>query len=208
MAFGSIVPIYVLDEPRHSGLDLVGGLGLTVHDVGTFMAVNSLVSLFSQGVIFPIFVGQLGVWKSIVTMTTFCPLVQITVPLVSLLSTPGVGIYITMALQSLCSIIVYPSLLIMLKNATEPPFLGKVNGLAMSACSMARTLSPPLVGIFYSGIGSAGAWWSCAAVSIAAVVQLYFIPRPKEGEREILRRASIRVETPPEVETDEDHQES
>ncbi len=193
MAFVSILPIYALDDPWRTGLDLFGGLGLTIHDVGSFMAVNSVVSLFSQVVIFPAYVGRVGVWKSILSMSYFCPLVQIAVPFVTLLPDPAVGIYISMALQSLSTIIIYPSLLIMLKNATSPMFLGKVNGLAMSACSVARTVSPPLVGIFYSTFGSSGAWWSCAVFAIAAAVQLYFIPRTKE-EAAIFRTIEVSVE--------------
>ena len=35
MSFVSVFPIFILDQPRRaSGLDLIGGLGYTVHDVG------------------------------------------------------------------------------------------------------------------------------------------------------------------------------
>ena len=196
MAFVSVFPIYLQDSPRRlHQLDLLGGLGMTVHDVGRYMAVNSAISLFTQAVIFPFFIGKLGVWKSIVSLTIFCPLVDVLLPFVSALPRPGWGIYFALALQSFCTIIIYPSLLIMLKNATpSPTVLGKVNGLAISASSAARTVAPPLIGIFYSTFGSAGAWWSCAAFAAVAIVELAFIPRLKEGDGEILRKASMRVE--------------
>jgi hypothetical protein len=193
MAFVSIIPIYVLDNPRNPGagkLDLGGGLGMTVHDVGTYMAVNSVVALFSQGILFPLYIGYLGVWHSILSLTIFTPLVYIFAPFISLLGNPDPGIYLMMALQGFCSIVIYPSQLIMLKNATASQNLGMVNGLAMSACSAARTIAPPLVGIFYAGFGSAGAWWSCAFVSVVAIVQVWFTPRAKEEEKKIMRRAS------------------
>jgi predicted MFS family arabinose efflux permease len=115
------------------------------------------------------------------------------------------GVYIVLALQSFTTIIVYPSLLILLKNATESPLvLGKVNGLAMSGCSVARTIAPPLGGILYSALGSAGAWWGCAVVSTAAIVELYFAPRPKDDNTTMLRRASTAAEGPAMIDTPRD----
>lgn len=200
MAFGSLLPVYLLDEPRRppGQLDLIGGLGLTLPGVGTFLAINSVLALFFQGVVFPIYVARLGVWKTVVSLTLFSPLVHIAVPFVTLLPNPKAGVYVALALQSFTTIIVYPSLLILLKNATESPLvLGKVNGLAMSGCSAARTIAPPLGGILYSALGSAAAWWSCAVISIAAIVELSFAPRPKDDDATILRRASTAMEAPP-----------
>ena len=193
MAFGALIPIYLLDDPRRRhGLDLIGGLGLSLHDVGVYLAVNSVISLVVQGLIFPLYVGYFGVWESVVSLIIFCPLVQILMPFVTALPDPGIGVYIFMTLQSIATIVTYPALLILLKNATESPkVLGRVNGLAMSACSAARTISPPLVGIFYAELGSAGAWWSCAVVAIAAIIELWFTPRPKEKNGEVVKRASF-----------------
>ncbi|KAJ9622219.1 hypothetical protein H2204_011567 [Knufia peltigerae] len=200
MSFYSLYPVYMLDDPhqppRH--LDLIGGLGLTLPKVGTFLAVNSILSLFFQGVLFPIFVSKLGVWKAVFTLVSIAPIAHILAPFVSILPNPGWGLWALLALQSFTCIIIFPSLLILLKNATESPLvLGKVNGLAMSACSAARTVAPPLGGIIYSSLGSAAGWWSCAIISIAAIVQLFFAPRPKEDNAAILRRASVVVEAPP-----------
>lgn len=211
MAFGSLLPVYLLDDPRQppGRLDLQGGLGMTLPQVGTYLAVTSVMSLFSQGVIFPVFVSKLGVWKAAVSMTLICPLIHIAMPFVTLLPDPGVGVYVVLALQSLAAVITYPTLLILLKNATESPLvLGKVNGLAMSACSAARTVGPPLVGIIYSALGSAAAWFSCGIVAIACIVEIYFTPRPTEDTPTIMRRASIvAVEVPPMVDLTRDREE-
>ncbi|EXJ73399.1 uncharacterized protein A1O5_03159 [Cladophialophora psammophila CBS 110553] len=201
MAFGSVLPIYLLDDPRRPPrqLDLKGGLGMTLHEVGTYLATSSVMSLFFQAVVFPIFVAKLGVWKAVLSVTLLSPFIHTLVPFVSLLSKPGAGIYAVLALQSFTGVVSFPTFLILLKNATpSPSVLGKVNGLAMSACSAARTVGPPLVGIFYSSLGSAGAWWSCALVAIVGVVQFYFSPRPRDDDENILRRASTAaVEVPP-----------
>ena len=200
MAFYSLYPVYLLDDPRRTArhLDLVGGLGLTLPKVGIFLAANSILSLFFQGVIFPIYVGRLGVWRSVLSLTILTPVAHILAPFVSALPNPALGLWALLALQSFTCIIIFPCLLILLKNATESPLvLGKVNGLAMSACSAARTVAPPLGGIIYSTLGSAAGWWSCAIFSIAAIVQLLFAPRPEEDNATILRRASVAVEAPP-----------
>ncbi|KIW75079.1 hypothetical protein Z517_11850 [Fonsecaea pedrosoi CBS 271.37] len=201
MAFGSVLPIYLLDDPQRPPreLDLKGGLGMSLHEVGTYLAVSSVMSLFFQAVVFPFFVAKLGVWKSVLSVTLLSPFIHTVVPFVSLLPKPGAGIYAVLAFQSFTGVVSFPTFLILLKNATPSPLvLGKVNGLAMSACSAARTVGPPLVGIFYSSLGSAGAWWSCAIVAIIGVIQFYFSPRPRDDDETILRRASTAaVDAPP-----------
>ena len=201
MGFYSILPVYLLDDPRkgRGELDLVGGLGLTLHDVGTYLAVASLMSLFFQGVVFTIFVAKLGVWKAVLSVTILSPIFYLVLPFVSLLPNPSVGVYIVLALSSFAGVVAFPAFLILLKNATPSPLvLGQVNGLAMSACSAARTVAPPLIGIFYSGIGSAGAWWSGGVVAAIAIVQFFFAPRPMDHEEEIIRKAETpAVDMPP-----------
>lgn len=190
MAFLTILPTYILDEPRTAPghLDLIGGLGYTVHDVGIFLAVNGVVSLFIQAVIFPIFVDKVGVWKSVVWTVVLFPIPYIMMPFISALpvNLTTAAIYVALILQSFFNIIFYPVALIMLKDATPSPLvLGRVNGLAMSACCLARTVSPPLVGIFYSAGGNVAAWASCAVVAIIGVFQLLSIPRKPIGHVEI-----------------------
>lgn len=60
MAFCTLLPTHLLDRPMapHGQLDLWGGLGFTVHDVGAYLAVNGFLGLLIQGFIFPIFVDK------------------------------------------------------------------------------------------------------------------------------------------------------
>jgi hypothetical protein len=198
MAFASLLPIYLLDNPQKPGsIDLRGGLGYTVHDVGAFMSINGVIALVIQATIFPVFVGRVGIWKSLVSLLILCPVSYVIVPFLSLLPKSGlaVGVYAVLTLQNFFMIIIYPCLLIALKNATPSSLvLGKINGLAMSACSGARTIAPPLAGIIYSAGGSATAWWSIAAVAVLGALELCWIARPK-GDADvvvenILRRKS------------------
>ncbi|KAI2783612.1 MFS general substrate transporter [Daldinia loculata] len=182
MAFNTLLPTHLLDRPAAAPgqLDLIGGLGYTVHDVGIYLSVNGILGLCIQGFIFPIFVDKIGVWKSFLINIVFYPLAYVVMPFLSALppSLVSPGIYFSMILQSLFGIIVIPCALILLKDATPSPLvLGKVNGLAMSACCLARTVSPPLVGIIYSAGGSAAAWFSCSGVAVIGIVQLLWVPR-------------------------------
>ncbi|KAI0847491.1 MFS general substrate transporter [Daldinia vernicosa] len=182
MAFNTLLPTHLLDKPATAPgqLDLIGGLGYTVHDVGIYLSVNGILGLLIQGFIFPIFVDKVGVWKSFFINIVFYPLAYVVMPFLSALppSLVSPGIYFSMILQSLFGIIVIPCALILIKDATPSPLvLGKVNGLAMSACCLARTVSPPLVGIIYSAGGSAAAWFSCSGVAVVGIVQLLWVPR-------------------------------
>lgn len=208
MAFGAILPIYLLDQPSYNSttnlvattttfykphLDLTGGMGFSLHDVGTYLAVNGFIALFIQGVIFPVFVEWAGVWLSFLLPTLIYPACYIVMPLLSLLRTTDgttsttttdeswllpAGIYTTMFFQNIFGIIATPCALILLKNACPSPLvLGRVNGLAMSAVCAARTVSSPLVGVVYDAGGSAAAWGFCAVVAGLGALQLVWVPR-------------------------------
>ncbi|CAO2647123.1 Nn.00g080450.m01.CDS01 [Neocucurbitaria sp. VM-36] len=188
MAFISILPVYILDEPTSTGLDFKGGLGMTLHDVGAFLAINGFITLFVQGFIFPIFVEWAGVWKSFVWMIILYPTTYIIVPFISALphefETPG--IYVSLVLQAFYGIIVFPCALILMKNAIPSPLvLGRVNGLAMSACCLARTISSPLVGLIYSLGGSAAAWFGLGFIAVIGIIQLIWVPNDHIGAVEI-----------------------
>lgn len=181
MAFGALLPIHLLDPPRKSPghLDLIGGLGYTLHDVSVYLSVNGFCSLFIQAFVFPIFVKRVGVWYSFVTMIILYPTSYLLMPFLS--AVPGLtsaGIYFSLILQAFYGIILNPSALILLKDATPSSLmLGKVNGLAMSACCVARTISPPMAGYIYDAGGSGAAWFSCACVALVGIVQLFWVPR-------------------------------
>lgn len=203
MAFGAIFPIYLLDPPSYNAsavvnlasgprLDLTGGMGFTLHDVGGYLAASGFIALFSQGVLFPIIVERAGVWFSFLLPVLIYPLCYIIIPFLSLLRSGAtstgeswvlpLGIYTSLFLQNLLGILMYPCALILLKNATPSPLvLGRVNGLAMSAVCAARTVASPLVGVVYDFGGSSAAWGSCALVAIIGAVQLWWVPRDVTG---------------------------
>lgn len=190
MAYLSLLPTWILDEPKAAvqHLDLFGGLGMTVHDVGVYLAVNGAIGLLIQGIIFPIFIEKVGIWKSFISMVVLFPIPYLMLPFISAgpQNMTSALIYVSLIMQSFVGIIIYPAALILLKDATpSPQVLGKVNGLAMSGCCLARTVSPPLVGIVYSYGGSGGAWFTIAGAAVVGILQLPFIPRKHVGPVEV-----------------------
>lgn len=184
MAYISILPVYIQDKPTAPGLDFKGGLGMELPDVGAILAINGFITLFVQGFIFPIFVERVGVWNSFIWMIILYPVTYIMVPFVSGLPNKWEiwGLYLSLIFQAFFGIIVFPCALILMKNATPSPLvLGRVNGLAMSACCLARTVSSPLVGVFYSLGGSSAAWFGLGAVSIIGIIQLFWVPKEYVG---------------------------
>lgn len=196
MGFGSLTPVFLLDGPSDkassdSRLDLQGGLGYTVRDVGQFMAGLGVAAMLIQVLVLPPFIARIGVWRSFVWMTVLCPIVYVFVPFLTAVPRPQlpIGVYAAMVLQAFTLLIIYPCLLISLKNATPTlAMLGRVNGLAMACCSGARTISPPAAGFVYSKAGSAGAFWSVGAVAVvAAVLTIFMTPppsRPPDNDEE------------------------
>jgi hypothetical protein len=179
MAYITNLPVYLLDKSAKEGIDFTGGLGLNLHDVGNFLAVNGVIALFTQGVIFPFFVEKIGVWNTFVSMIVLYPTTYIIIPFISALPEKLVspGVYLSLFLQGLFGILVFPCALILLKNATPSPLvLGRVNGAAMSACCLARTVSSPLVGVVYSAGGSAAAWFFLAVCAVIGALQLFWVP--------------------------------
>lgn len=117
-------------------------------------------------------------------MIILYPTTYIIVPFISALPNEyeTFGIYFSLVLQAFYGILVFPCALILMKNAIPSPLvLGRVNGLAMSACCLARTLSSPLIGLIYSLGGSAAAWFGLGIVAILGIFQLIWVPREDVG---------------------------
>ncbi|EXF74745.1 major facilitator superfamily transporter [Colletotrichum fioriniae PJ7] len=205
MAAGTLLPTYLLDDPsdkKHprGHLDLRGGLGYSLHDVGVYLAINGVLGLLIQGLIFPIFVERVGVWGSFMSMIIVYPSAYLLLPFLSALpeSLTEAGIWFSLIMQSFYGIIIGPVTLILIKNATPTSqALGKVNGVAMSGACLARTVSPPLVGSIYSVAGSAAAWFSCALFAVIGLIQVIWVPKKHidvdhvEIDNAISRRFSV-----------------
>ncbi|KAH8884755.1 MFS general substrate transporter [Thozetella sp. PMI_491] len=166
-----------------------GGLGLTVRAVGMIMAVNGVICLFIQAVVFPIMAKRIGVYRLFILVTVLHPIAYVLVP--QLLFVPGSllypAIYFCLTVRNLFSILVYPLLLILIKEATPTlTVLGRVNGLAASAGAACRMVAPPVAGYLYAAgkkMDCTGlAWYGSALIAILGSIQCFAVPRNKARE--------------------------
>ena len=193
MTYDHLLPIFLQDERSsdittlaRSPVDVPGGIGLSTSDVGLIMSVNGIIALVIQAVVFPLAADWLGVWRLFVVATVLHPIAYFIVPYLAWLPEDALypGIYICLTIRNLFTILVYPVILILLKQASpSPSVLGKINGLAASAGAACRTIAPPIAGLLYSvgiKIGFTGiAWWGSGLVAIVGALQLFTINREK-----------------------------
>lgn len=193
MSYDHLLPIFLQDGhdgnmnvTAQSSSRIPGGLGLTIQAVGLIMSINGLIALFVQAVIFPLFATWLGVWKLFLVVTILHPIDYIMVPYLALLpeSLLYPGIWVCLTVRNFTSILAYPLLLILLKEASPSPLvLGKINGLAASAAAACRTVAPPFAGYLY-GLGvqqgfTGLAFWGSGLVAFGGTVQAFCIKREK-----------------------------
>ncbi|KAI1409661.1 MFS general substrate transporter [Hypoxylon sp. FL1857] len=199
MTYDHLLPIFFEDDrvpidhspeggffSRLNPLYSPGGLGLSMQAVGFIMAVNGAIALFVQVVVFPLAAEKIGVFRLFILVTVLHPVVYVIVP--TLVHLPEsllyAGIYFCLTIRNLFSIVLYPLLLILIKDATpSSSVLGKVNGLAASAGAACRMIAPPVAGYLYS-IGSqidctGLAWYGSAVVAVIGAIQCFSVKRDR-----------------------------
>lgn len=219
MCYDHLLPIFFEDEKRvmhpmdNSSIfssDLFyfpGGLGLSVQAVGGFvMTINGAIALFMQAVVFPVAAERVGILRLFIIVTVLHPLACFLMPFLiwvpeSLLYP---GIFFCLTIRNIFSILVYPLLLILIKEAApSSAVLGKVNGFAASAGAACRMVAPPVAGYLYT-VGSrmdctALAWWGSALAALVGSFQCFAVHRPKaedheSGETESLFRTQSKTQ--------------
>lgn len=190
MTYDHLLPIFLQDKNptlRHlSPFDIPGGVGLSTRTVGTIMSTDGIIALVIQSLIFPALAQRLGIWRLFILVTVLHPIAYFIVPFLVFLpqNLVFVGIYACLIVRNILSIIDYPVLLILIKQASpSDSVMGKINGLAASAGAAARTVAPPVAGYLYSTGAELGctavAWWGSTLVALIGAVQLWFIQRKK-----------------------------
>lgn len=193
MTFDHLLPIFLEDKRKEALTAMTinnplftipGGLGLSVQRVGAIMSTTGLFALFVQIFVFPFAARTLGIYRLFILVTVLHPIQYLLMPYLVYLPIQWLsyGIYTCLGIRNITSILAYPVLLILLKEATpSPSVLGKVNGLAASAGAACRTIAPPLSGYLYA-LGSSMeftglAWYGSAFVAIVGAVQCFMIKR-------------------------------
>lgn len=202
MTYDHLLPIFLQDSRTGTALrtpsslfDVPGGLALSTQTVGLIMAVNGIIALVIQAVVFPIFAEWLGVWRVFILVTVLHPIAYFIVPFLAFVPRSWLypGIYTCLTVRNFFSILVYPVLLILIKQASPSnAVLGKINGAAASAGAACRTIAPPIAGYLYSvgsRLGFTGiSWWSSAIVAIVGALQLFFMTRRKHATVSVFGR--------------------
>jgi MFS family permease len=184
MTYDTLFPIYLQDEMNAEAL--AGGIGLSMKQCGVIMSVNGVIALFIQAVVFPYLAMKMGVWRLFVVVTIGHPVSYFIVPFLGCLPSEWLytAIYTSLTIRNFFSIISYPLLLILIKEAVPSSCtLGKINGLAASTGGACRMIASPSAGMLY-GLGvdlhfSPLPWWSSAAIAGIGALQLPFIKRQK-----------------------------
>ena len=193
MTYDHLLPIFLQDENARgpsvghsSPFDIPGGVGLSTRTVGVIMSTDGIIALVIQSLIFPALAQWLGVWRLFIVVTVLHPIAYFMVPFLVFLPhhLVFVGIYTCLIIRNILSIIDYPVLLILIKQASpSDSVMGKINGLAASAGAASRTVAPPMAGYLYSAgaeIGCTGlAWWGSSFVALIGALQVWFIQRKK-----------------------------
>lgn len=191
MTYDHLLPIFLQDKRANdiSAFELrpatfAGGLGLSVQEVGIIMSANGVIALIVQAVIFPCMATWFGVWRLLAFVTIGHPLAYFIVPYLPLLPVNLVypAIYTCLAIRNFLSILAYPLLLIMIKEAApSPSHLGKINGLAASTGAACRTVASPIAGLLYGQSIELHftplAWWASCLVAMFGALQVPFLSR-------------------------------
>lgn len=136
----------------------------------------------------------LGVWKTFLVVTILHPIAYFIMPFLAFFPTSLLypGIYLFLVFRNCMSILAYPVLLILIKEASPgPSCLGKINGLAASTGAACRTIASPVAGLLY-GVGiqisfTAIAWWASAFVALIGSAQALMIKRVTGGPQHQVR---------------------
>ncbi|KAH7145769.1 major facilitator superfamily domain-containing protein [Dactylonectria estremocensis] len=199
MSYDHLLPIFFEDDRvatfqadnAHLPFPLYspGGLGLSLRNVGMIMAVDGGIALIVQGIIFPWAANKLGTYRLFLAIAVMHPIAYIIMPVLLLVPQSLIypAIYLCLTVRNLVTIILYPLLMILIKEATPyPSALGKVNGLAASAAAACRMISPPVAGFLYT-VGtktecSALSWYGSAAIAAIGAVQCFWVPRAQNDK--------------------------
>ncbi|KAJ4377685.1 hypothetical protein N0V83_000514 [Neocucurbitaria cava] len=190
MTYDHLLPIFLQDKRADddiNALDLAsaslgGGLGIPIQNVGIIMSFNGVIQLAIQALIFPPLADCFGVWRLLLMVTVAHPIAYFIVPFLQLLPANLLypGLFFCLAVRNLTSILAFPLLLIMIKEAApDKSHLGKINGLAASTGAACRTVASPIAGLLY-GLSiemhfTPLAWWCSALVAIFGALQVPFL---------------------------------
>lgn len=205
MTYDHLLPIFLQDKRADGDVNafdlsssgLSGGLGIPIQRVGVILSINGIIQLGIQGIIFPLLADLFGVWKLLLLVTLAHPIAYFIVPFLQLIPANLLypGLLACLTVRNLTSIIAFPLLLIMIKEAApDKSHLGKINGLAASTGAACRTVASPIAGLLY-GLSielrfTPLAWWASALVAVFGALQVPLLNRAAKDCHTQVRNAA------------------
>jgi hypothetical protein len=171
-----LIPILMARPESQDKIELPfkfnGGFHFTIQQIGALLAVQGVLQMFSQVVLFPWVSRKLGSIRTFWVTISLYPFLYVIAPYLALLpkNLRISGIIMLLVWKVIAQSLSYPSLAIMLANASPSiKVLGTLNGAAASSASMCRGFGPTVSGAmdtFGTRLGISGlAWWTCAIIA-------------------------------------------
>ncbi|KAH8730819.1 major facilitator superfamily domain-containing protein [Phaeosphaeriaceae sp. PMI808] len=186
-----LLPILMSKNPPQQGathlpFHFQGGFGWSTQTNGAFLAMQGVLQMLAQLIVFPWLSKKLGSLRTFWITLSLYPILYILAPYLALLPEklriPGLMVLLIgkVIFQSLS----YPSLAIILANSSPSKrVLGTLNGAAASSASICRGFGPTISG-FVDGLGetynmSGLAWWTIAGVALLGWAPGFFLRESK-----------------------------
>lgn len=163
-----------------------GGFHLSTQTNGLILGIQGVLQMVAQLIIFPWITKRLGSLRTFLLTVTLYPFLYIVAPYLALLPKdlriPGIVLLLVWKVTA--QALSYPSLAIMLTNASpSKKVLGTLNGAAMASASVMRGFGPTVSGAVDSigdRIGMSGlAWWTIAGVAMIGWGPCVFMKEPR-----------------------------
>jgi MFS family permease len=192
----------------HLPFQFSGGFALPTKIIGFILSAQGFIQMFVTLFVFPYVNRKIGSLATFRLVIISYPLLYLLVPYLTLVpaSLRMPSIYFVLVWKVTAQALSYPSLAIMLANASPSrKVLGTLNGVAASSASLCRAFGPTLSGLVQSlglSVGVMGLpWWANSFVAIiGALLSLQMIEENRRYTK--AEKANLDVEHLPFLDAD------
>jgi MFS family permease len=163
-----------------------GGFDLPAKMIGLILSFQGFLQMIAQIIVFPIVSERFGPLTTFRIAVIGYPILYLLIPYLALVphSLRYVCITVVLLWKVTAQSFSFPSQSIMLANsAPSKRVLGTLNGVAMSSASLARALSPTIIGYIHAVGRQSGysifSWWSCAFVAVIGTLVSLLMQKPQ-----------------------------
>ena len=196
-------------ETPHLPFQFSGGFALPTKVIGFILSAQGFIQMFATLFVFPFVNRKIGSLATFRLVILSYPLLYLMVPYLTLVPTAlrMPCIYFVLVWKVTAQALSYPSLAIMLANATpSKKVLGTLNGVAASSASLCRAFGPTLSGLVQSlglsvGVLGLPGWANSFVALIGAILSLRMIEEKRRYSK--VEEASLDSENLPFLDADE-----